>query len=78
MNEERRTPIRCYRKTDLARLYFPDSEIHAALTRLRRWIKNSKGLSEELASYELSPSRAFLRPKEVECIFRYFGEPETA
>jgi hypothetical protein len=78
MNEERRTPIRCYRKTDLARLYFPDSEIHAALTRLKRWIKNCKGLSEELASYDLGPSKTFLRPREVACIFRYFGEPESA
>jgi hypothetical protein len=67
--------IRCYSKTDLAMLYFPDAKPHTALCRLSRWIKKCTALADALASLHLSPSKAFFRPKEVECIFEYLGEP---
>jgi hypothetical protein len=56
-------------------LYFPDAKPHTALCRLSRWIKKCTALADALASLHLSPSKAFFRPKEVECIFEYLGEP---
>ena len=40
--------LRCYRKSELAMLYFPDFTPHAALQHLRRWILRCAELHEAL------------------------------
>lgn len=68
--------LRCYRKSELAMLYFPDFGPHAALQHLRRWILRCTELHEALkkTGYTGTGTHYFLR-KEVELIVHYLGEP---
>jgi hypothetical protein len=69
------TPIRTYRKEELAQMYSPGSSPEAAQRKLRRWIAGCKDLTEALRSLHLSPSKLTFRPQEVFCMFQYLGEP---
>ena len=68
--------VRCYRKSELAMLYFPQYSAHATMQHLRRWILRCTELHEALkkSGYRGNGTHYFLR-SEVELIVRYLGEP---
>ncbi|MCD8267343.1 MAG: DUF4248 domain-containing protein [Parabacteroides sp.] len=63
------------RKSDFARLYFPELAPHQACNRLRRWIIRCKQLHEELLLSGYSPAQRFFTPRQVRLIVSYLGEP---
>ena len=67
--------IKSYPKSELALLYFPDSDPHVALNRLNAWIKRCKPLTEALADCYQSRKAKFFSPKAVRLIVEYLGEP---
>lgn len=72
------TEIRSYRKSELALMYFPESETkEGALSNLKSWIKGNKELSNELKLCGMPPRKKSYTPKEVALIFHYLGEPTT-
>lgn len=68
--------IRSYRKTDFAKLYFPDLTPRCALRKLHRWIERSDALRRAL--YEEGPEgrneQTFSR-QQVELLVRHFDIP---
>ena len=67
--------IKSYPKSELALLYFPDSDPHVALNRLNSWIKRCKPLVDALAGCYQSRHAKFYSPKAVRLIVEYLGEP---
>ena len=67
--------IKPYGKSELAMLYFPDSNPHVALNRLNAWIRRCHPLSTALAECYQSPCAKFFSPKAVRLIIHYLGEP---
>lgn len=69
--------IRCYGKSELARMYFPNLERKTAVGKLKRWIDRCGPLSEELNRIKepVKTIRFDFTPKEVGLIVRYLGEP---
>lgn len=70
-------PFHCrvYRKSELARLYFPESDTKTALQGLARWIKRCTELGEALEAVGYEKKRRFYRKPEVELIVKFLGEP---
>lgn len=69
--------IRCYGKSELAMMYFPNLERKTAVGKLKRWIDRCGPLSEELNGIK-EPTKTIrfdFTPKEVGLIARYLGEP---
>lgn len=68
--------IRPYRKTDFAKLYFPDLTPRCAWRKLHRWIERSDALRRAL--YEEGPEgrneQTFSR-RQVELLVRHFDIP---
>ena len=68
--------IRPYRKTDFAKLCFPDLTPRCALRKLHRWIERSDALRRAL--YEEGPEgrneQTFSR-RQVELLVRHFDIP---
>lgn len=73
--KERVFELRPYKKSELAMMYFPDSTKDTALRIFTRWIKEEKGLWNELMDLGYNKFRQYLLKREVEAIVRYFGEP---
>ncbi|WP_430622439.1 DUF4248 domain-containing protein [Bacteroides mediterraneensis] len=70
-------PFHCrvYRKSELAQLYFPESDTKTALQGLARWIKRCAELGEALEAVGYEKNRRFFRKPEVELIVKFLGEP---
>ena len=75
--------IRSYAKSELAMLYFPDSDPHVATNHLMQWIKRCPPLMDALAScyqdalascYQ-SKNAKFFSPQAVRHIVEFLGEP---
>ena len=67
--------LKSYGKSELALLYFPDSNPHVALNRLNSWIRRCQPLTEALADCSQSPHAKYFSPKAVRLITEYLGEP---
>lgn len=64
-----------YGKSELAMLYFPDSNPHVALNRLNAWIRRCPLLTEALADCSQGTHAKYFSPKAVRLITEYLGEP---
>ena len=67
--------IRSYSKQELAMLYFPDLQPHAALARPRRWIRRCQPLSEQMDRCWMGKNSKFYSKHQVELIVKYLDEP---
>ena len=66
---------RSYGKSELAMLYFPNSDPSAALKRLNRWIDNISALKLCLAACHTKKTAKYWSRKQVILITYYLGEP---
>ena len=66
---------RSYGKSELAMLYFPDSDPHVALNRLNAWIRRCPPLVEALAGCSQGTHAKYFCPKAVRLITEYLGDP---
>lgn len=66
---------RVYRKSELARMYFPEADTKTALQGLARWIKRCTELGKALEAVGYEKNRRFFRKPEVELIVKFLGEP---
>lgn len=66
---------RSYRKSELARLYFPQVSRTAALQNLRRWIDRCEPVRKGLKELGYDRRRQYYLKCEVEVIVGHFGEP---
>lgn len=64
-----------YSKQELAMLYFPDLQPHAAVARLRRWIRRCRPLSDMMDNCWTGKNSKFFSRRQVELIFEYLDEP---
>ena len=67
--------IKAYGKSELAMMYFPESNPHVALNRLNSWIHRCIPLKEALANCYQNNSAKYFSPKAVRLIIAYLGEP---
>ena len=67
--------IKSYPKSELALLYFPDSDPHVALNRLNSWIRRCPPLVAALESCYQSRHAKFFSAQAVRHIVEYLGEP---
>ena len=68
--------IRAYGKSELAMLYFPQSNNpHAAVNHLMSWVNRCTSLRHELEAAGYRKSAKFFTPKEVAKIVDYLGSP---
>lgn len=67
--------IRAYSKQELATIYFPDTDPHAATTRLTNWIKRCGPLREAVGRCQIGKHSKFFSPKQVQLIIDYLGDP---
>ncbi len=67
--------IKSYSKQELAMLYFPDLNPHAAVSRLRRWIRKNPTLCQALARSKTGKNAKFYSKAQVELIVEYLCEP---
>ena len=64
-----------YSKRAIAHLYFPDAKPESAEKRLMVWIKQCKGLMEQLQADGYKSRSWGFTPKQKELIFEYLGDP---
>ena len=63
-------------KKELALLYFPDtSDPHVAVNHLMAWVKQARGLYDDLLQAGYRPSQKMLTPRQVQLICHYLGDP---
>ena len=68
--------IKSYRKSELALLYFPDSQTkEGALSNLKSWIRGNRELTDALHKCGMPPRKKSFTPKEVALIFHFLGDP---
>ena len=67
--------IKSYPKSELALMYFPDSDPRVAANHLSDWIKRCKPLTAALAECHQSRYAKFWSAKAVRMIVDYLGEP---
>ena len=67
--------IKSYPKSELALMYFPDSEPHVALNHLNYWIRGCRELAAKLEGCHQSRYAKYFSPKAVQLIVDYLGEP---
>ena len=77
MKEEEKFIVRCYGKSELANLYFPNLRPEIASQKLKRWIRKCKALFEELTKEEFGyrVTDKNYTAREVKLIVYYLGEP---
>lgn len=73
--EKTRMEVRCYRKSELAAIYFPDMDRDSAVQKLMRWVKRCTDLLAELTGNGYNPKNRTFSAREVRLIFSYLGEP---
>ncbi len=64
-----------YTKSELARLYFPDSDADAARKRLMRHIRKCRELHAKLVTLGMATHQRLFTPAMVREIVYYLGEP---
>ena len=75
LDDEERTEVRSYTKSELALLYSPGVKYESAIRMFNRYLHRCRGLLDELMSLGYRPDdRRFTRP-QVQVIFDYLGEP---
>ena len=74
MNEEQFI-IRAYGKSELAMMYFPDSNPHVALNHLNSWIRRCTPLVDALQGCHQSRRAKFYSAQSVRHIVEFLGEP---
>ena len=67
--------VKPYGKSELAMMYFPESDPHVALNRLNNWIRRCPPLVAALAGCYQSTRAKYFSPKAVRLIVEYLGEP---
>ena len=67
--------IKSYPKSELALLYFPDSDPHVALNHLNSWIRRCQPLVDALEACYQSRHAKFFSAQAVRHIIHYLGEP---
>ena len=67
--------IRSYGKSELAMLYFPDSELRVATNHLTQWIRNCPELKDALRKCHQSRFAKFYSAEAVRQIVYFLGEP---
>lgn len=67
--------IKSYPKSELAKMYFPDSDPHVATNHLTKWIKGNPSLVEALRSCHQSRHAKFYSAQAVRFIIEHLGEP---
>ena len=67
--------IKSYPKSELAQLYFPDSDPHVATNHLTQWIKGNPTLMEALSRCNQSRHAKFYSAQAVRIIIEHLGEP---
>ena len=67
--------IKSYPKSELALLYFPDSDPHVATNHLNAWIRRCPPLVAALAGCYQSKNAKFFSPQAVRHIVEFLGEP---
>lgn len=60
---------------ELSGMYFPHSSLKSATTQLRRWIKVSATLQQQLAETGYTVRQKVLTPRQVRIIVEHLGEP---
>lgn len=77
MEETEKFVVRCYGKSELASMYFPDLRREMAGQKLKRWIRKCTDLSNELnkAEYGCRMQTRAYSAREVRLIVHYLGEP---
>ena len=74
-DDEERTEVRSYTKSELALLYSPGVKYESAIRMFNRYLHRCRGLLDELMALGYRPDdRRFTRP-QVQVIFDYLGEP---
>ena len=75
--EERAFVARCYNKSELAGMYFPDLCSGSAVQKLNRWIRKCTRLREEMleGGYTFDANARWFTAREVRLIARHLGEP---
>lgn len=67
--------VKCYAKSELALLYFPDLDKQMARQRLRRWIRKCTELVGKLYEIGYDTNDRIFSAGEVRLIVYYLGEP---
>ncbi|WP_455668036.1 DUF4248 domain-containing protein [Phocaeicola sp.] len=67
--------VKCYRKSELAYLYFPDLSQDSGVQKLMRWIKKCTELYARLQAIGYNVQCQCLSVQEVRLIVEYLGEP---
>ena len=67
--------IKSYPKSELAQLYFTDSDPHVVTNHLMQWIKRCPPLVDALAGCYQSKNAKFFSPQAVRHIVKFLGEP---
>lgn len=67
--------IKCYRKSDLAHIYFPEMQQDSAVRKLMRWVKKCKGLMPALEAVNYDAQCQWLSAQEVRLIVENLGRP---
>lgn len=62
-------------KSELAKLYFPDSQEKTASAHLMRWIKRNPDLLEALKAVGYHTHDKYFTPRQRDIIFKYLCEP---
>lgn len=68
--------VRCYEKTTLANLYFPQVKPETAVKHLHRWICRCTALLNEMQADDYHPRSKMFSAREVRLIVRHLGEPD--
>ena len=66
---------RAMSKKELALLYLPNATPHAAVGQLMSWVKQAKGLMQELEATGYSRTQKMLTKRQVNIIVKYLDEP---
>ena len=67
--------LRVYGKSELARLYFPNSRPATAMRNFQRWINHCPSIVQGLSELNHDKHRKYYLKPEVEVIIRGLGEP---
>lgn len=66
---------KAYTKSELALMYFPQSETHAAVNHLMSWIKQCPELMAALYATGYKTTNKMFTPRQVRLIIDTFGQP---
>lgn len=66
---------RFYSKSEIARMYFPNSSPKVAVKNLRSWLIQTTALSEALNETGYQKTQKFFTAHQVDIIFLHLGHP---